>query len=140
MQKAMPEDKNSVWTEVVGPVFQSVWPLDAELQTPSANSSLIQILRASGEAFPQAAEAIVPFIRPENPARHTNVHLLSRADDFMYKLAPEKMLDLLDAIVGEAPPKSVYGLAKALQRLSDGGPSFSKNRRFKKLARQAIPD
>lgn len=140
MQRAMPEDKISVWTEVVGPVFQSVWPLDAELQTASANSSLIQILRAAGEAFPQAAEAIIPFIRPEDPARHTNVHSLSRADDLMYKLAPDKMLDLLDAIVGEAPPKSVYGLAKALHRLSDGRPSFPNNRRFKKLARQAVPD
>ena len=38
MEKATPEEKISKWRTVVGPVFESVWPLDVELQTSASTS------------------------------------------------------------------------------------------------------
>ena len=67
MESIKLEQKHTHWVNVVGPVFESIWPLDAELQSSSATFNLVQILRASGDAFPQAAEVIIPFIRPEDP-------------------------------------------------------------------------
>jgi hypothetical protein len=137
MQKAKPEDKVATWRNVVGPVFESIWPLDIELQIPATTSKLVQILRASGAAFPAAAEAIIPFIRAEDPRRHTSVHSIADADEVLYTTSPEKMLDLLAAVVGDAPPHSVFSLGKALDRLRSLAPTLAETKRFQKLVTAA---
>jgi hypothetical protein len=71
MEKAKPNEKIARWRNVVAPVFQSIWPLDIELQTTSSTFKLVQILRACGNAFPEAADVIIPFIKSEDPGRHT---------------------------------------------------------------------
>ncbi len=133
MEKAKPEEKISKWQTVVGPVFQSVWPLDVELQIPASNFKLIQILRASGNAFPEAADVIIPFIQPEDRNYHTSTYSLSGADDVLYHSFPEKMLDLLAAVVGDAPPRSTHGLGEALERLRTHAPQLADTRKFQKL-------
>jgi hypothetical protein len=133
MEKARPDEKIARWRNVVAPVFQSIWPLDVELQTASSTFKLVQILRACGNAFPEAADVIIPFIRPEDPRRHTSIHSISEADDVLYSSSPEKMLDLLAAIVGEAPVRSVYGLGKALDRLRARAPELADTKKFQKL-------
>lgn len=133
MKKAKPEEKISKWQSVVGPVFQSIWPLDIELQTSSSTLQLVQILRASGNAFPEATDVIIPFIRPEDPRRHTSVYSISKADDVLYSSSPERMLDLLAAVVGDAPARSGYGLANALDRVRACAPQLADTRKFQKL-------
>jgi hypothetical protein len=123
MESAKPDEKLSKWRDVVGPVFQSIWPLDVELQTPDSTFKLVQILRASGAAFPEVAEVIIPFIRPDDPRRHTSVYSISKADDVLYSSSPERILDLVAAVAGEAPARSVYGLGKALERIREHAPA-----------------
>jgi hypothetical protein len=53
MEQAKPESKLTHWRTVVEPVFQAIWPLDLELQTPASTFKLAQILRATGDAFPR---------------------------------------------------------------------------------------
>jgi hypothetical protein len=76
---------------------------------------------------------IIPFIRPEDPRRHTSIHSISEADDVLYSSSPEKMLNLLAAVVGEAPVRSVYGLGKALDRLRARAPELADTKKFQKL-------
>src|SRR6202040_2921464 len=64
MERATAEQKLEHWRTVVGPVFQAIWPLDVELQTSATTFKLVQILLATGEAFPEACDIIIPFIRP----------------------------------------------------------------------------
>ena len=137
MESANPEEKISKWRNVVGPVFQSMWPLDVELQTAESTFKLVQILRASGKAFPEAADVIIPFIRPEDPRRHASIFSISEAHDDIYLSSPEKMLDLLVAVVGDAPNRSVYGLNKALDRVRAYGPNLTETRKFQKLVNLA---
>lgn len=139
MESAKPDEKVSVWRDVVGPVFQSIWPLDVELQTSEATFHLVQMLRASGAAFPDAAEVIIPFIRAEDPRRHTSIFSISRADDVLYTSSPEKMLDLLSVVVGEAPAKSALGLNQALERLRAHAPQLADEKKFQKLVSAASP-
>jgi hypothetical protein len=134
MENAKPEEKTVRWQNVVGPVFESIWPLDAELQTPSVTFKLVQILRASGDAFPQAADIITPFIRAEDPPHQTSVYSISRASDDLYKSAPEKVLDLVAAIVGDAPTRSVHSLMKVLHRITQHAPSLANTKKFQRLA------
>ena len=67
MESATPDGKLERWRALVGPVFQAIWPLDVEMQTPAATFKLVQILRATEDAFSEAADIIIPFIRPDDP-------------------------------------------------------------------------
>jgi hypothetical protein len=133
MERATAEHKLEHWRSVVGPVFQSIWPLDLELQTRATTFKLVQILCATGEAFLEACETIIPFIRPDDERPSTTLFSISRAPDELYKTAPSKMLDLIAAVVGEVLPGSVYALADALSRLRAIDPKLGNTRKFQKL-------
>jgi hypothetical protein len=133
MESAKPENKASFWRTVVGPVFQGIWPLDVEMQTSASTFKLVQILCATGEAFPEAADAILPFVQPDDPGSQTTVYSIAEASDSMYQMAPGKMLDLVAAVVGEALPGSVYALGKALSRLRAMDPNVADTRKFQNL-------
>jgi hypothetical protein len=133
MEQAKPEKKIVKWRNVVGPVFQKIWPLDAELQTSASTFKLVQLLRESGAAFPEAADVIIPFIRPEDPRRYTSVHSISEAPDILYSSSPEKMLNLISAVIGDAPAGRVYGLTKALDRVRAHDPKLANTNKFQQL-------
>lgn len=133
MERANSDEKISKWRDVVGPVFQSIWPLDVELQTSASTFKLVQILYATGTAFPEAAEVIVPFIRSDDPRHHTSIYSISKADDVLYSSSPERMLDLVAAVVEEGPVRSTYGLRKALERIREHAPQLANTKKFQKL-------
>jgi hypothetical protein len=139
MESANSQQKQRVWNEIAGPVFQGSWPLDVELQTPRATFKLVQILLATDSAFSAAATAIIPFIRSEGPRDHTSIHSISHASEDLYKRAPQEMLDLLSAIAGDAPDRSLYGLSTALHRLQEVAPQLAQTKQFQRLATQATP-
>ena len=139
MERAKPAEKEEHWRRVVGPVFRGIWPLDVDLQTSATTFKLVQILRAAGDAFPEAAETIIPFVRPEERQSHTTVFSLAQAPSEFYKTAPAKVLDLLAAIVGDAAPGSVYSLGSALSRLRDVAPDLAETKKFQKLMIAASP-
>jgi hypothetical protein len=121
-------------------VFRSVWPLDVELQTSATTFKLVQILLATGEAFSEACDVIIPFIRPEERRDGTTVFSISQASDDLYQASPSKMLDMIAAVVGEARPGSVYALGKALLRLRTIDPSLGDTRKFQRLLTYASMD
>ena len=133
MERATPDQKLARWRTVIGPIFQAIWPLDLELQTAGATFKLVQILLATGEAFPEACDIVIPFIRSDDPRGHPTTFSIARASDALYEAAPSKMLDMIEAVVGEAPPGSVYSLGTALSRLRAIDPTLSDTRKFQKL-------
>ncbi len=139
MEKARPDEKLTRWRNVVGPVFQGIWPLDVELRTAASTFKLVQILRATGEAFPEAADAIIPFILPDRPGRHSTVYSIAKADDILFSSSPAKMLDLLSAVVADPPPASVHALQQALSRIQAADPKLADTVQFQRLRRYAAP-
>jgi hypothetical protein len=121
------------WRAVVGPVFTAMWPLDVELQTSATTYTLVQLLRNTGDAFPEAADIIIPFIRPEDGRSYSTVFAIAEADDAIYAAAPAKVVDLLVVIVGDGSLGSVYGLDKAMNRILKHGPELGNTRKFQKL-------
>jgi hypothetical protein len=138
MESAKPAEEKSVWQTVVGPVFKGAWPLDAELQTPRATFKLVQLLLATGQAFGEAAPVIIPFIRPEDSHAHSSIFSISEADPEIYGVAPQQMLNLLSAVAGDAPNRSLYGMNKALGKLQEKAPELATTRAFQKLQMQAM--
>jgi hypothetical protein len=139
MEAAKPEEKVKLWRTIVGPVFQEIWPLDVELQSSASTFKLVQILRATGEAFPDAADMIISMIRPDEPRGHSTVFSIAEAPEALYAAAPAKMLDLLVALVGDAPPGSVYALGKALSRINAVEPQLADTRKFQRLSNASSP-
>jgi hypothetical protein len=133
------QQKQRAWNKIVGPIFQGAWPLDVELQTPRATFKLVQILLATGSAFSAAATAIIPFIRSEGARDDTSIYSISLASEELYKVAPQKMLDLLSAIAGDAPDRTLYGLSAALNKLQELAPQLVQTKQFQRLTTQATP-
>jgi hypothetical protein len=137
MERATPEHRIKRWQMVVGPVFRAIWPLDVELQTSAATFKLVEILLATGDAFSEAADVIIPFIQPDDPRSHTTMFSIAEAPDEIFCVAPSKMLDMIAAVVGDALPGSVYALGKALSRLRTIAPALAETRKFEKLLNSA---
>jgi hypothetical protein len=133
------EQKAVRWRTIVGPVFQAIWPLDVELQTSATTYKLTQILMATGNAFPEAADVIIPFIRPDEKRAHSTVFSIAEAPEYLYALSPSKMLDLVAAVVGDASAGGVYALGKALDRIRALDPRLADTRKFQKLTSYAAP-
>ncbi|WP_316185369.1 MULTISPECIES: hypothetical protein [unclassified Bradyrhizobium] len=133
LERATPEQKVNSWRNVVGVVFQAIWPIDVELQTNMATFELVRLLLSSGDAFAEVADAILPFLRPDEQRSYSVVYLISDAMDDVYGMAPEKLLDVVAASVGEAPPGTIYALKKVLSRLHKVDPKLSEKRKFQKL-------
>lgn len=125
--------KSSAWQELVSPIFEGVWPLDVELQTPAATFALVQLLRATEEAFPIAVDAVVPFIRPDDHGGHSTVLALADAPEVLFRSAPAKMLELAAAVIGDPERGSVYGLHQVLQRVCDADAALEETRKFQRL-------
>ena len=137
MAQATSENKLRIWQTVVGPIFQGVWPLDVDLQTPAATFPLVHLLRASEEAFPKAADAVIPFIRPDTRPSHSTIYSLGDAPEVLFASSPPKMLDLVAAVVGDTAPGTVYGLMQVLDRIGTADPSLVATSIFQQLFRYA---
>jgi hypothetical protein len=110
-----------------------MWPLDVELQTPAVTFKLVQILCATGEAFSEACDIIIPFIQPEGEDQASTVSSIARAPDEVYQAAPAKMLDMISAVVGDARLGSLYSLGDILSRLRALDPKLADTRKFQRL-------
>lgn len=133
MEGAGPEEKVEQWQTVIGPIFRGAWPLDVELQSRVLTFKLVQILRATGKAFSEAADLIIPFIQPDE----RSVYSIVTAADVIYASAPRKVLDLVAAVVGEAAPGSVYRLGDALSKIQALDQSLASTRKFQRLSTYA---
>jgi hypothetical protein len=94
---------------------------------------------ATGDAFPEAADVIIPYIRPDEARAHSTVFSIAEAAEELYASSPGKMLDLVAAVVGDAQPGSVYALGKVLGRIRALDPKLADTRKFQKLASYAGP-
>ena len=133
MAATSPDERAKRWRTIVGPVFKDIWPLDVELQSNASNFTFVQLLAATGDAFPEAAEAIIPFIRPDDPRRHTAIFSIAQAPDLFYKVCPTKVLDLIAAIVGDSPPRNFINIDQALSKIRSAEPDLANSRKFQKL-------
>ena len=62
---------------------------------------------------------------------------IAGAPDELFQLSPSKMLDLINALVGEEAGGSIYSFDKALKRIRDYDPSLANTRKFQKLLNRA---
>jgi hypothetical protein len=128
-----PEKRGDRWRGIVGPVFEEIWPIDVDLQSNLAAFNLTRTLLATSDAFPDAADLIIPLIRAEDFRSQTAIFSISEAPEALYALAPRKMLDLVAAVVGEAPAGSVFSLVSVLSKIRAAAPDLARTAKFQRL-------
>ena len=133
MESVTPDKKMAQWQNVVGPVFVGLWPLDHELQTAASTSKLLQLLLATGAAFPLAAKHIVPFTQVEDTSRYGTVYAISRCDEDVMAAAPAVMLDVVGAVVGSPSRPGIVGLGRLLDRIKEADPNLVETRKYQAL-------
>lgn len=133
MHESSPDEGAELWRTIVGPVFKNIWPLDVEIQSNASNFAFVQILTATGPAFPDAAREIIPYIRPDDPRRDTTIFLLADAPEGFFKISPATVLDLIIAITGDLPAHNFIDIDRALSKICSAAPELAKSRKFQKL-------
>jgi hypothetical protein len=59
-----PADKSARWRQLVGPLFQEIWPLDAKFRDEHVSENLVLLTLECGEAFEEAVNTVIDFIVP----------------------------------------------------------------------------
>lgn len=140
MEAAAPAEKLKTWREVVGPVFCGTWP--PRRRTPNAEGQL----QVGSDAKGHRRRVSGGGRRCDSPnharacGQGNTVFSLRDADPALYKLAPRKLLDLLDAIVGASEPGRVYGLKIVLDRLLEADPAVTSLPKYQGLVLAAGRD
>lgn len=106
-----------------------------ERTPPPATFALVHLLRASEEAFPLAADAVLPFIRADIRHIHRTIASLSTAPEVVFTSAPAKMLDVVSAVAGDTELGTVYGLGQVLDRIRSADSSLMPTAKFQRLLR-----
>ena len=128
-----PAERAQSWRKKVQPWLQKHWPRAAVRNTAGTSSVLLNVLANCGEAYPEAADWCLDYLKPTEG----DVFRLHKSE--LARQFPEPTLEVLDRIIG---PNSLPGhhrhmLDQILDQMSEAMPNIEANRRFQRLYRAA---
>lgn len=127
----LPGEGGDLWRTRIGPLFQAVWPLEPLCRTKEASLHLLRLALATGDAFAQAADAIVPALGVLDSWEIESYLERDQEAAAFYQAAPRAVLALLNAVVAESDvPDALIGM---LTRLSEVDPTIGRDSRYIKL-------
>lgn len=123
------------------PFLREVWPQERSLSTPGISKALADIPAVSGNAFPEAVDAIERFLVPFDCWSFLDFGLYGKDEDGEAKLAsintPLKaraLLTLLDRSIGATEGAVVpYDLAEALAQIRHAAPPLEGTPEYRRL-------
>ena len=129
----MPQDRPdrgaALWRERVGPWLSAAWPKDKVLRDAKVASSLAMAAALSGEAFPEALDAVAPFIE-EGAGRSLLWHTILETK--LPETFPGEVLRLMAATASfERPQWDIYGLPELLGRMEGADPDLKADPRVR---------
>jgi hypothetical protein len=126
-------DKAARWREVVGPLFRSIWPLDASLRSKSATRNLVMMAQACEEAFPEAVEAILDVIVPYELYQIAHSVGLSDKHDELVRRYPLAVVKLVNALIDPAVFPVPNDLATLLDECVAANPTVANEPAYVRL-------
>lgn len=133
VHRLMPQDRPdrgaALWRERVGPWLSAAWPKDKGLRDAEVASSLTMAAALSGEAFPEALDAVAPFIK-EGAGRSLLWHTILETK--LPETFPGEVLRLMAATASfEQPQWDIYGLPELLGRMEEADPDLKADPRVR---------
>jgi signal transduction histidine kinase len=65
MERATPAEQAERWRTVIGPVFQTIWPLDVELQTTKGRARFLSIMQEQARRMARLIDDLLSLSRIE---------------------------------------------------------------------------
>lgn len=137
------EDRNGphpheAWRDDLSKIFGSVWPADKKSLTTAASISLSKLALSAGEAFPEALDAILPYIKPIRDD-WPSLYFAAREEAApTIQRHPRQTLSLLWALLKPADYGQSNELTKVLDRIQAADASLERDRRFQLLEARAM--
>ena len=126
-------DRADRWRSQVGPLFESIWPLDAGARDERTSHTLVLMALECGNAFPDAVEAIEDFIVPHDLATVEASLRLEGPHQETTAQHPSAFLRLLSAITDPRIARVPFDLGKVLDQCRASSPGIERERAFVRL-------
>jgi SIR2-like domain len=94
--------RSNIWTTSIGPLFRAIWPLDASSLGTDISKKLIWMAIETGDAFPDAVEAVSDFIVPHDLISIHSSLMHSQRREVLAKKYPRAFIHLLDKTINES--------------------------------------
>ncbi|MGJ7530175.1 hypothetical protein, partial [Variovorax sp. GB1P17] len=122
------------WRDGIRPLLDEVWPRERSLREKRQTSHFAALAVATGNAFPEALEWILPYLGPSDTHGISYEIEKSRApEDF-----PQETLTLLWRLLGGKTNDQLVGTSKILDRLVVASPRMEVDRRLQSLYQRAV--
>jgi hypothetical protein len=128
-------DPEGKWRARLVPFLSEVWPNHRAVRTPEMSARLVDLALASGDLFPQVAQAILPRLVPVRGGMLRGFMLRSEAENPPALIYPAAMLDLLWAILAEDATLWPYKIEEILDVLAEA-PETRADPRLSELRRR----
>ena len=123
------------WDRLIIPFIHDAWPKELHLQTEKTSKAWTLMLEQTGDAFPNALNAVHHYLRPILTS-HTGLYRFHReiTDEEPFTVQfPNETLELLHLIVPVDPASAPYDLSKVLNILIETDPKIEADRRYQRL-------
>jgi hypothetical protein len=116
------------------PIFLTdVWPRHKKAKSPRISTALCELAFTDAEAFGSLADVILPLVSKVD--RH-GFFIYKLEDSKIIDLFPEKVLELLCAVLPDNTSEWPYGIGSALKRIGEVKPALSKDKRLIELMKR----
>ncbi|WMS45256.1 SIR2 family protein (plasmid) [Acuticoccus sp. MNP-M23] len=128
-------DPEGEWRARLIPFLTDVWPIHRALRTPEISRRLIRLALASGDLFPEVAQAILPRLVPVRGGMLPGFMRRSEAEKDPAQVYPAATLDVLWAVLGEDSTLWPYKTEEVLDLLANA-PETHADTRLSELRRR----
>jgi hypothetical protein len=107
-EDGIPPDRAERWRTLVGPLFKSIWPLDAHLRDEETSRNLVLMALEASDAFPEAVESVLDFLVPYQLYLLAHSLRLEPYHEELVRSHPRALLRLANALIDPSayPPPS----------------------------------
>jgi hypothetical protein len=120
-----PADKSARWRQLVGPLFQEIWPPDAKFRDEHVSENLVLLTLECGEAFEEAVNTVIDFIVPYQLYLIAHSLRLQKEHDALVRRFPRAALRLANALINPTFYPVPNDLADFLQLCVDSDASVA---------------
>ena len=126
-------DRADRWRSHVGPLFESIWPLDAGTRNGRTSHTLVLMTLECGDAFPDAVAAIEDLVVPHDIATVETSLRLEGPHQEVTAQHPSAFLRLLNAITDPKIARVPFDLGKVLDQCRASSPGIEREPAFIRL-------
>lgn len=127
------DDRATAWRTGIGPLLQAVWPRERAYRERALSRNFAELAVASGEAFPEALDLLLPHIsRLEGHGGTHSIEVSRVPEEF-----PRETLALLWRLFGPGTTSNLHGVPKILERIILALPALELDRRLQWLDQKA---